>query len=167
MRLIKTKEENLDENYLELHYDKMDLATTAVLERLRPSLQLIEGTVEEKKVTVPLTDFFYFETVDRKTFGYTRDACIEVRETLQGITDAYRTAGFVRISKSSVVNLYKIRRLQGDLNMRTMIYLKNDECLVMNRGYRSDFYRLLNTLQGKKKPEGTAELRNEREHESH
>ena len=129
----------------------MDEETEAVLKRLRPALKYIEGTAEGRKLTLPLTDLFYFESVDRKTFGYTQDTCIEVKETLQKIIDEYESAGFVRISKSSIVNLYKIKRLQGDLNMRTLIYLKNDECLVMNRGYRADFYKALQKLQGRKK----------------
>ena len=153
MRFIKTKEENLEENYLELHYDEMDPETAAVLERLRPSLKYIEGSIDGKRLTVPLADMYYFETVDRKTFGYTKDTCIEIKETLQGIIEEHETAGFVRIIKSSVVNLYKIKKLQGDLNMRTLIYLKNDECLVMNRGYRAEFYEALKNLQGRKKNE--------------
>lgn len=151
MKFIKTREDSLEENYLELHYDEIDEETAAVLERLRPSLKYIDGTIDGKRLTVPLADMFYFETVDRKTFGYTKDSCVEVKETLQGIIDEYTSAGFVRISKSSVVNLYKIKKLQGDLNMRTLIYLKNDECLVMNRGYRTEFYNALNKLQGRKK----------------
>ena len=82
MRFIKTKEENLEENYLELHYDEMDPETAAVLERLRPSLKYIEGSIDGKRLTVPLADMYYFETVDRKTFGYTKDTCIEIKETL-------------------------------------------------------------------------------------
>ena len=151
MRLIKTKEDNLDENYLELHYDEIDEETAVVLERLRPALKYIEGTAEGKRFTVPLGDMYYFETVDRKTFGYTENSCLEVKVTLQGIIDEHENAGFVRISKSSIVNLYKIKKLRGDLNMRTVIHLKNDECLVMNRGYRADFYNALDRLQGRKK----------------
>ena len=151
MRLVKTREEGIEENYLELHYDEMDEETVAVLERLRPALKYIEGTADGKRLTVPLADMYYFETVDRKTFGYTKDSCVEVKETLQGIIDEHTNAGFVRISKSSVVNLYKIKKLQGDLNMRTLIYLKNDECLVMNRGYRTEFYKALDKLRGRKK----------------
>ena len=153
MRFIKTKEENLEENYLELHYDEIDPETAAVLERLRPSLKYIEGTIDGRRLTVPLADMYYFETVDRKTFGYTKDSCVEVKETLQGIIDEHEKDGFVRISKSSIVNVYKIKKLQGDLNMRTLIHLKNDETLVMNRGYRSECYKALNKLQGRKKRE--------------
>ena len=153
MKLLKTREENLDENYLELHYDEIDSETAAVLERLRPALKYIEGIADGKRLTFPLSDIFYFETVDRKTFGYTADTCLEVKETLQSIIDDHKDAGFVRISKSCIANMYKIKRLQGDLNMRTLIYLKNDECLVMNRGYRAEFYEALENLRGRKKNE--------------
>ena len=150
MRFIKTKEDNLEENYLELHYDKMDDETNAVISRLTDTLRYIEGTYEDKKVSIALADIFYIETVDRKTFAYTKDMCVEIKEALRDIIEEFSKIGFVRISKSSVVNLYKIKKLQGDINMRVIIYMKNDEKLVMNRSYRTEFYKRLNSLQGRK-----------------
>ncbi|MCR5848578.1 MAG: LytTR family transcriptional regulator DNA-binding domain-containing protein [Lachnospiraceae bacterium] len=150
MKLIKTKEENIEENYLELHYDKIDDETNAVLERLRDTLRYIEGTFEDRKVTIALTDIFYIETVDRKTFAYTKDMCVEIKEALRDILEEYSNIGFARISKSSVVNIYKIKKLQGDINMRVIIFLKNDEKLIMNRSYKNEFYDRLNKLQGRK-----------------
>jgi DNA-binding LytR/AlgR family response regulator len=150
MKLIKTKEENLEENYLELHYDTIDEETSAVLDRLRDTLRYIEGTFEDKKVTVALTDIFYIETVDRKTFAYTKDMCVEIKEALRDILEEYSNIGFARISKSTVVNIYKIKKLQGDINMRVIIFLKNDEKLIMNRSYKNEFYERLNKLQGRK-----------------
>ena len=151
MKLIKTREENIEENYLELHYDKIDEETNAVLERLRDTLRYIEGSTEQGKVTIALTDIFYIETVDRKTFAYTKDSCVEIKEALRDFIEEFENIGFVRISKSSVVNIYKIQKLQGDLNMRVIIYLKNGEQLIMNRSYRNDFYDKLNKLQRRKK----------------
>lgn len=150
MKLIKTKEKDLKENYLELHYDNVDEETTAVLERLRDTLRYIEGTYEDKKVTIALTDIFYIETVDRKTFAYTKDMCVEIKEALRDILEEYSKIGFVRISKSAIVNIFKIKKLQGDINMRVIIFLKNDEKLVMNRSYKNEFYERLNDLQGRK-----------------
>ena len=150
MKLIKTKEENLEENYLELHFDTIDEETNAVLDRLRDTLRYIEGTYEDRKVTIALTDIFYIETVDRKTFAYTKDMCVEIKEALRDILEEYSNIGFARISKSSIVNIYKIKKLQGDINMRVIIYLKNDEKLVMNRSYKNEFYERLNKLQGRK-----------------
>jgi len=34
------------------------------------------------------------------------------------------------------------------MNMRVIIYLKNDEKLIMNRSYRDEFYEALKKLQG-------------------
>ena len=151
MKLIKTREDNIEENYLELHYDKMDEETNAVLERLRGTLRYIDGTSDEKKVTVAITDIYYIDTVDRKTFAYTKDMCVEIKEALRDFIEDYSDAGFARISKSSVVNIYKIKKLQGDLNMRVIIFLKNDEKLVMNRSYKREFYERLDKIQGRKK----------------
>ena len=119
MKLIKTKEDNLEENYLELHYDTIDEETNAVLDRLRDTLRYIEGTYEDRKVTIALTDIFYIETVDRKTFAYTKDMCFEIKEALRDILEEYSNIGFARISKSSIVNIYKIKKLQGDINIET------------------------------------------------
>lgn len=151
MKLVKTKEENLEENYLELHYDKIDEETNSVLERLKGSLRYIEGTCDERKVTIAITDIFYIDTVDRKTFAYTKDMCVEIKEALRDLIEEYEDVGFVRISKSSVVNIYKIKKLQGDINMRVIIFLKNDEKLIMNRSYKHEFYEKLDKLQGRKK----------------
>ena len=150
MKLIKTKEKDLKENYLELHYDSVDEETTAVLERLRDTLRYIEGTYEDKKVTIALTDIFYIETVDRKTFAYTKDMCVEIKEALRDILEEYSKIGFVRISKSAIVNIYKIKKLQGDINMSVIVFLKNGGKLVMNRSYKNEFYERLNDLQGRK-----------------
>jgi len=150
MKLIKTREAGLEENFLELHYDEIDDATSSILERLRGSLGYIEGNCDDKKVTVGIMDIFYFEVVDRKLFAYTKDSCVEARIALKDIIDDFSKAGFVRISKSCVVNLYKVARLQGDLNMRVIVFLKNGEKLVMNRSYKKDFYDRLNKISGGK-----------------
>ncbi|MBO4678812.1 MAG: LytTR family transcriptional regulator DNA-binding domain-containing protein [Lachnospiraceae bacterium] len=153
MKLIKTREESLKENFLELHYNTIDAETEMVLERLKEPVRYIEGTDGERKITLPLNDIFYIETVDRKNFAYTEDACVEVHESLKDFTDEYSAKGFVRIGKSCVVNIHKVKRLEGDMNMRVMVYLKNDEKLVMNRSYRGDFYAALKNIQGAKKNE--------------
>lgn len=146
MKLIKTKETDIAENYLELHYKKIDAETAAVIEQIKASLDTIEGMFDGNKVSLLITDIFYFEIVDRKTFAYTKDMCIEVKVTLQSIVDEYSRNGFIRIGKSTVVNAFKIKQLQGDYNMRVMIHLKNGEKLVMNRCllHRKYIYMLSN-----------------------
>jgi len=150
MKLIRTKDESLKENYLELHYNLIDGETERVLERLKEPVRYIEGTAGERKTSVAVTDIFYIETVDRKNFAYTEDACLEVHESLRDFTDEFSGKGFVRIGKSCVVNIHKVKRLEGDLNMRVLIFLKNGEKLIMNRSYRGEFYAALKKAGGEK-----------------
>lgn len=151
MKLIKTKEDGLKENYIELHYDKLDEETNEFISRIDSSLSHIEGTFEDRHVSVPVTDVIYFETVDRRTFAYTEKMCIEMRDSLRTVLDSFPDTGLIRISKSSVVNVYKIDHLQGDLNMRVIIFLKNGERLIMNRGYKKEFFAELEKIRGKNK----------------
>ena len=44
MKLIKTKERGLTENYLELHYDEINDETKEVISRLDTTLSNVEGT---------------------------------------------------------------------------------------------------------------------------
>ena len=147
MRFIKTKEHELKENYLELHYDKIDDETKELISRLDTTLSNVEGSCEEKHVSAPVTEVLYFETVDRKAFAYTDKMCIEMRLTLNNVLEMYSDAGLIRISRSAVVNVYKIDHLQGDLNMRTVIFLKNGEKLIMNRGYKKEFLSELEKIK--------------------
>ncbi|MBO4878201.1 MAG: LytTR family transcriptional regulator DNA-binding domain-containing protein [Ruminococcus sp.] len=147
MRFIKTREEGLRENYLELHYHEVDEETKELIARLDTTLSNVEGSCDDRHVSVPVTEVLYFETVDRKTFAYTDSMCIEMRLALNNILDMYSDAGLIRISRSAVVNVYRIDHLQGDMNMRTIIFLKNGEKLIMNRGYKKEFLAELERIK--------------------
>lgn len=146
MKIIKTKEENLSENYIELHYSRIDQETEEVLNRINTSMEYVEGKQNGQTLSVRVSDIFYWEVVDRKTFAYTKQDCLEVKITLNEILTTYGDAGFLRISKSTVVNVHKIRKLKGDMNMRVAVILDNDEKIIMNRGYRSEFFKELKKL---------------------
>lgn len=149
MRFIKTKGNGLSENYLELHYDKLDDETIDCISRIDKTLAYIEGTYEDMRVTLPVSDVLYFESVDRRAFAYTESRTVEFRGTLKELLDSFGDIGFVRISKSAIVNVYKIDHMQGDMNMRVKIFLKNGEKLIMNRGYRREFFAELEMIKGK------------------
>lgn len=147
MKFIKTKENGLAENYLELHYDTLDNETNEYISRLDRTLAHIKGNCDDMRVSMPVSDVLYFESVDRKTFAYTDNRTIEFRDSLKDLLDRFGNIGFVRISKAAVVSIYKIDHLQGDMNMRVIIFLKNGEKLVMNRGYRNEFFAELERIR--------------------
>jgi two-component system LytT family response regulator len=69
-----------------------------------------------------------------------------LRETMSGTEEKLRTHGFVRISRSVIVNSNKIRTLSPLQFGEYSVELTNGTRLVLTRGYRADFFRSVEKL---------------------
>ena len=73
--------------------------------------------------------------MEDKTFLYTSKDVYQTALNLAEIEGRYESLGFLRISKSVVVNLYAIHSLKSALAGRIEIILKNQEKLIVSRHY--------------------------------
>lgn len=89
------------------------------------------------------THIYYIESVDKRTYVYTRDNCFESRSRLYELEENLGTY-FVRISKSMIVNLRKIRNVSAEPGSRMIALLLNDERVIISRSYVKDIKRRLN-----------------------
>lgn len=103
----------------------------------------ITGYVEDKIVKLEPKEIFYFESVDNKVFAYTDKGVYEVRRKLYEIEDDFTHMDFLRISKSSIVNVAKIAYLRPIFNGRFEAKLKNDEKIIISRQYIVDLKKKL------------------------
>lgn len=96
-------------------------------------------TVYSGKGIVMLTpkDVYYFESVDNKVFAYCQKEVFEVRKKLYELEKDYSKNDFLRISKSTIVNLSKISYLTPTFNGRFEAILKNGEKTIISRQYVS------------------------------
>lgn len=149
MKVNIYKKDGLNENYINLYYDKMDTETEIAKAFLLSFQQNIIGKdrVSEKERMILPGEILYLEMVDRKCFLYLKDSEWQTDATLQGFLDRFGNQGFVRISKSMVVNIFHIRELKAEANMRVNAILKNGEVLTVNRSYRNAFYKYLRTTK--------------------
>lgn len=58
---------------------------------------------------------------------------------MRSFLDYFGSGGFIQISKSTIVNLYRIKQVKTDLNMRLKLVMDNDELIVLNRRTRKIF----------------------------
>ncbi len=144
----------LTENYCDLHYHTLDEEVQALLAFGQAAGRISGKREKEIRLLLP-QDIFYCEIVDRKCYAYLETEVWKVEEGIQLLADRYALAGFVRISKSMLVNIHKIERLKSEFNMKVNIILENNETIVLNRGYRSQFFQYLSAYaaNGKKKRE--------------
>jgi len=89
------------------------------------------------------SEMYYFEAVDQKVFVYAKSEVFEVKSRLYELLGELPSNDFVRISKSVIINLRKIKRLSPALGGRFEALLMNGERLIISRQYVPDFKKSL------------------------
>lgn len=116
---------------------------------IKNAMELLEGSSTEIPVVkdgatilCKLSAIYYFESVDKKTFVYTKDDCYETKYRLYEIEEmAYPY--YARCSKSMIINLKKIRKVSSELGARMNAELLNGENLVIARSYVKEIKKRL------------------------
>ncbi len=80
-------------------------------------------------------DIYYFEAVDNKVFAYCEKKVYEIHKKLYELEQDFADTDFLRISKSTIVNLSKIANLSPFFNGRLEAKLKNGEKIIISRSY--------------------------------
>ena len=91
----------------------------------------------ENRDTLPLavSEVIYCETVEDKTFVYTREGMFQTALSLSELEDRWGDLGLFRAGKSTVVNLYEIRKLTNRGAGRIEALLSTGEKVLISRHY--------------------------------
>ena len=84
---------------------------------------------------ITASDIYYFESVDKKVFAYCSQSVYEVKEKLYQVEELSEMFPFMRISKSMIINLDKIRHISPALGGRFEALLENDEKVIISRQF--------------------------------
>ncbi len=95
----------------------------------------IIGISKGETYCIEQESILYFETVDRKTFCYTADGVYEITLKLYEIEEKYENTNYIRISKSSIVNLDKIKSIRPDFGGKILATMENNEKIYISRQY--------------------------------
>ncbi|MBR4083151.1 MAG: LytTR family transcriptional regulator DNA-binding domain-containing protein [Lachnospiraceae bacterium] len=82
-------------------------------------------------------EVYYFEAVDNKVFLYLEKDVYETKQKLYELEERFRGTDFVRVSKSAILNLSKVKSLSPAFNGRFEATMKNGEKLIVSRAYVS------------------------------
>lgn len=89
-----------------------------------------------------LTQVYYIESVDKRTWVYTRDGCYESRDRLYELEEKLGMY-CVRVSKSMIINLRKVRNVSAQTGARMIAELLNGEKVIISRNYAGEIKRRL------------------------
>ena len=94
-----------------------------IVAMLRVQEQKITGMLDGDWHLLDAKGILFFESVDKRTFCYTREAVYECPLQLYEIEEKLGGADFVRISKATVVNFRAIQSINPDFGGRLTVTL--------------------------------------------
>ena len=102
----------------------------------------IIGYKRDKKYFVQIESIYYIELVDKKTFIYTKEECYESPLWLYQIEEQLDQQ-FIRVNKSTILNMKYIKSLKADIGSRIIVYLDNQDQVLVSRTYAKEFKKRL------------------------
>lgn len=138
---------NKEEERIDIFYHEMTPVLRKVAAVVKNEKPVLTGSTEDEKALLDIEDVYYFDTVDRRTFAYTKDKTYQVSLTISALEEKLSDFGFVRINKANLVNIYQIKKIKPESNMRISAILRNEEKLQINRSYKRSFEEYLKRIR--------------------
>lgn len=117
------------------------------LERLTALIQSFDTQIkcneENTERYVNVSDIFYIESVDKRTFVYLDKDVFRTDYRLYQLAENLADLGFVQISKSCILNINALVSIKRLINSRMEATLKNGEKLHITRKYLDNIKRAL------------------------
>jgi len=155
MKLYLYEDKNIKEEHVDVYYTNMRPVIHQIMDSVnseRPSFSgrpADEDLDDWEETILEPNDIYYFDFVDRKLFAYTRTGVFRLMNTLSACEEILWNYGFVRVSKSNLINIYKISQLKPDLNMKVYAFFDNGERICINRSYKKTFNEYLALMKRK------------------
>ena len=136
-KIMEIKTRQVDDKPLTIiiEYPILDTKTKKLIKKIESLDLMVIGNCKGKVFQVHISDIYYAESVERKTFLYTKDEVYMTDKKLYELEEMLKEAGIIRISKSCLMNadmLYSIRQL---MNSQLEATLLNGEKLIVARTY--------------------------------
>lgn len=116
----------------------MDANLLKLVYAVRAGREKITVSKGEDIFQVRPSEIYYFEAVDGKVFAYLEKEVCETRYKLYELEGQLRGTDFFRATKSTIINLAKVKNIRPDFNGRFEVCMKNEERLVVSRQYVPD-----------------------------
>lgn len=135
MKIIIEDLKDGEEEEIIIRSNNIDDSILQMIYGVKMNSQKIVGLHNGRMTMIEPKDIFYFESVDNKTFIYCEKQVYESKMKLYEIENQYENTDFFRSSKSTILNLSKIKNLSPAFNGRFEALLKNNEKVIISRQF--------------------------------
>lgn len=135
MKFILEQSDEWNDVEIRVRCGQIDKALEKLIEQIRLYGFAITGEKDGETFNINLEQIFYFEAVDNRTYAYCENSIYECRQKLYELEERLESMNFRRISRSCILNIYKLLSIRTLLNGRVEVSLENGEKLIVNRHY--------------------------------
>ena len=128
---------------VEIHCREVTGEVTRLERYVQNYSEAIRGTADGETQVIALSDVLYVESVDKRTYVYTKNKVFLTEKRLYELEEVLDTRDFFRCSKSMIVNLRKIIKLRPEVTRNIRATLENDEIIVISRRYAPALKKLI------------------------
>ena len=143
MRIKIDEQENLQDIVVTISCRKVDKEVSDIIKLLKMKNKTISGIKENEVILVKVFEILYIESVDKKTFIYTKEDVFQCKEKLYELEEILEKESFIRISKNTIVNLNKVSKIVPDISRRLILTLENKEKVIVSRSFTFNFKKSL------------------------
>lgn len=133
IRLLKIGKEQPEQMEIRCHEITEEIKEIVTFVKTRQGR--LTGLQEDRQFEVPVSEVCYIEAVDNKVFLYTVKQVYETRQKLYELEELLKEKYFLRVSKSLLLNLMKVRAIKPALNGRFTAVLQSGEEIIISRKY--------------------------------
>lgn len=99
------------------------------------SQKKVMGNLEKQTFVLEPEEIYYFESVDDRVYICTKTEVYDCPLKLYEIEEKFGNGSFLRVNKSTIINLSKVRVLNPILNGKIEVELENGEKQIISRQY--------------------------------
>lgn len=135
MKVIINEDENNNEIEIIINCKTIDDTVVKLISKLKEEDNVVTGSKNGRVYVIKLDSILYFESVDKRTFIYTKDDVYECNLRLYEVEEKFGSRHFFRALKSTVINITKISVINPVIGGRIEVLLENKEKLIVSRQY--------------------------------
>lgn len=133
---VKLKEDLTQEDIeVLIKYAKMNETVIKLEEFIKSFQKTVKCRNENSELWVKASDIYYIESVDKHTFVYCESKVYFSELRLYQLIDDLEPYGFVRISKSCIINITMLESIRPLVNSRLEALLSNGERVNVTRKF--------------------------------
>lgn len=118
-----------------IKYHEMDSKVKRLIQLYENCNDSVYGDENGRQYKIHINDIYYIESVDKKTFIYTKDQVFRTEHKLYYFSERLADNGFVQVSKSCILNLDMLQNIKRLANSRMEAALVNGEKITVSRTY--------------------------------